>query len=228
MPDTSSPATRPPTDTASTSVLLLEHGYWPTPSKRTRHRIPHLALWHRRAVDPRFPWADLPKPVWDALELWARAAGGIVRVFFGLDQPDTSVTFYTYAAEYALEKAYSGMARPHWDWCDDTGAFQPRLDGEGRAWVSSWFPDQPAASKTYYLAWDDSHSGYWVSCPDICAYELEEGVACTVNEALVLSDIVLEYEPFAFERFRARQSWLAQRQAELRRQDGNSERSKAP
>lgn len=159
-----------------------------------------MTLWLQEDVDPKQPWSALPKELWDALEFWARSAGGIVRLFFGVIKPKASVTFHTYASERAFDVAYDSKVRPHWDWCDDTGQFNFETDDMGSAHVSSWFPDSPDAQKTYYLAWDESRSGYWASCPDEYPFTLEDAMDCTVNEAVVLSELFLEYEPFSFER----------------------------
>lgn len=193
-------------------TLLLDHGYWPTPGQRKRTQVPYLAVWVQQDVAPEEPWDSLPKALWEALEFWARAAGGIVRLFFGLVTPSTSVTFHTYASERTLDEAYSFQSRPHWDWCDDEGRFNYKVDDAGRAVVTSWFPDGPQDAKTYYLAWDESQNGYWASCLDECTYRLEDAVACTIPEAIALSEVFLEYEPFMQEKVVQRDLRLAEKE----------------
>lgn len=195
------------------ATVFLEHGYWPTPSTRKKLRVPYLVVWVKEDSDPEFPWESLPKALWESLEFWARAAGGIVKLFFGLTKPTISVTFHTYASERAFDAAYSFADRPHWDWCDDTGNFDFTIDEKGRAVVQSWFPDDPSESKQYFLAWDESRNGYWRSNLDECTYQLDEGIDCSIPEAINLSELFLEYEPWTQEKVTQRDQRLADKQA---------------
>lgn len=196
--------------------MLLDHGYWPTPSSSKKCRVPFLTIWVKKEADYKSPWGAMTKMLWDFLELWARAAGGIVRLFFGLDRPEMSVTYHTYASEQAFDQAYAYTGRPHWDWCDDTGQFSFDTDEAGRAWIGSWFPDSPEDYKVYYLAWDESRSGYWASCQETYTYNLENGVNCSVPEAIALSEMFLEYEPFAFEKAQQRTHRLSEKKEQVR------------